>query len=412
MQKKGLRLLQNVVNLYGKVASMDFIDAVDDAEFRSSLRTWLEKIVPTIDEMPERLEDRLEVWKPWQKKLYEQGYAGLSWPKEFGGRGASVLQQAIYYEECDRINAPPRLDFISMGFAGPTLIEHGTEAQKKRFLGPILKGDELWCQLFSEPGAGSDLASLKTIAKKDVNGWRITGQKVWTSAAQIADYAILLARTGGGERHKGISYFIVPMNSKGITVRPLEHMLGVAEFNEVFLDDVYLSDDMLVGPVDGGWKVTMSTLGYERVTIAVGRVNTLRLMDELMMLIQTSKDSEGHPLGEDPYIRQTIAKLYSRMTLQRLTGKRILSGMAEGGPPGAEASTAKLFATPLVEDIADYALSLMGLAGQEDPVNSDNSEQAKWHRLANQARGSSIAGGTSFVQKNILSERVLGLPRK
>ncbi|MBR9909248.1 MAG: acyl-CoA dehydrogenase [Gammaproteobacteria bacterium] len=389
---------------------MDFVDAPEDAEFRSALRSWLEEVIPALPAMPERLEDRPGVWKPWQKMLYDNGYAGLSWPKEYGGRGASIMQQAIYYEECDRANAPLRLDFISMGFAGPTIIEHGSDEQKQRFLDPILKGEELWCQLFSEPGAGSDLAALKTVAKRDGDGWRVTGQKVWTSAAQIADYAILLARTGGGPRHKGITYFLLPMNAEGIEVRPLPHMLGVAEFNEVFLDDVYIPDNMRVGPVDGGWGVAMSTLGYERVTIAVGRVNTLRCMDELMALVRSSVDDDGKPVGSDTYVRQQVAKLYSRMVLQRLTGKRILSGMAAGAP-GAEASTAKLFATPLVEDIADYALSLYGLAGQEDPAHATIDEQAKWHRLANQARGSSIAGGTTFVQRNILSERVLGLPK-
>lgn len=389
---------------------MDFIDAPEDAEFRLALRSWLEKIIPTLPPMPERLEDRPAIWKPWQKMLYDKGYAGISWPKEYGGRGASIMQQAIYYEECDRANAPPRLDFISMGFAGPTIIEHGSDEQKHRFLDPILKGEELWCQLFSEPGAGSDLASLKTVAKRDGDGWRVTGQKVWTSAAQVADFAILLARTGGGPRHKGITYFLLPMDSEGIDVRPLPHMLGVAEFNEVFLDDVYIPDNMRVGSVDGGWGVAMSTLGYERVTIAVGRVNTLRCMDELMELVRNSVDSDGKALGSDTYTRQEVAKLYSRMVLQRLTGKRILSGMAEGAP-GAEASTAKLFSTPLVEDIADYALSVYGLAGQEDPSQSAIENQAKWHRLANQARGSSIAGGTTFVQRNILSERVLGLPK-
>jgi alkylation response protein AidB-like acyl-CoA dehydrogenase len=389
---------------------MDFFDTAEDAAFRLELRQWLEATIPTLPSMPDRLEDRVGVWKPWQKMLYDAGYAGLSWPKEYGGCGATVMQQAIYYEECDRANAPPRLDFISVGFAGPTIIEHGTKDQKQRFLDPILRGEELWCQLFSEPGAGSDLASLKTRAKRDGDGWRITGQKVWTSAAQVADYAILLARTDGGPRHKGITYFLVPMNAEGIEVRPLPHMLGVAEFNEVFLDNVYVPDALRVGPVDGGWGVAMSTLGYERVTIAVGRVNTLKCMNELIELVRNSQDCEGKPLGTDPCVRQEVAKLYSRMVLQRLTGKRILSGMATGAP-GAEASTAKLFATPLVEDIADFALSVYGLVGQEDPACATMEEQAKWHRLANQARGSSIAGGTTFVQRNILAERVLGLPK-
>ena len=389
---------------------MDFFDSPEDAAFRQELISWLEEVVPTLGPVPEKLEEKVAWWRLWQKMLYDNNYAGMSWPIEYGGQGADVLQQAIYVEECDRAGAPERLDAIGGGFAGPTIIEHGTDEQKKRFIEPILKGKELWCQLFSEPGAGSDLASLKTSATREGEGWRINGQKVWTSYAQIASYAILLARTGEGPRHKGITFFLVPMDSEGISIRPLAQMIGSSTFNEVFLDDVYIPDSLRVGEVDCGWKVAMSTMGHERVTIATGRVNTLLLFDELTSLVRESTDAEGLPLGEDPCVRQEVAKLYSRMALQRLTGKRILSGMQEGGAPGPEASTAKLFCAPLVEDMCDYALSLMGLAGQAEP-SQKNPAQKKWMRLAYQARGTSIAGGTTFIQRNILSERVLGLPR-
>lgn len=389
---------------------MDFRDAPVDAIFREELRTWLEREVPGLGQAPDRLEERVEWWRPWQRRLHDAGYAGLAWPREYGGRGASVLQQAIFYEECDRAGAPDRLDVISAGFAGPTLIEHGTSTQKNRFLDRILTGEDLWCQLFSEPGAGSDLASLTTRAVRDGGGWRIHGQKVWTSAAQVAEYAILLARTGEGERHRGISFFILPMRQSGVEVRPLRQMLGGAEFNEVFLDGAYVPDELLVGPLGGGWKVAMSTLGYERAAIATGRVNTLRLLKELIALVKNTKDPDGRALGQDAFIRQKVAELYGRMTLQRITGKRILSTLAEGGAPGPEASTAKLFITPLVEDICDFALSVIGIEGQEEPNDADPA-RARWLRLAYQARGTSIAGGTTFIQRNILAERVLGMKR-
>lgn len=389
---------------------MDFRDAPEDARFREGVRAWLEAEVPRLGPAPHALEERVQWWRPWQRRLHAAGYAGLSWPSDYGGRGASVLQQAIFFEECDRVGAPERLDAIGAGFAGPTLIDYGTDAQKKRFLGRILTGEDLWCQLFSEPGAGSDLAALKTRAVPDGDGWRIEGQKVWTSGAQIADYAILLARTGEGERHRGLSYFVLPMRQPGVRVRPLRQMLGGAEFNEVFLDGARVPGDLLVGELGAGWKVAMSTLGYERVTIATGRVNTLRLLDDLIGLVRESRDSGGAPLGRDGAVRQRVAELYARMALQRLTGKRILSNMAAGDAPGAEASTAKLFTTPLVEEVCDFALSLIGLEGQQEPADVPPG-RARWLRLAYQGRGTSIAGGTTFVQRNILAERVLGLPR-
>lgn len=388
---------------------MDFRDTEENAKFRSDLRTWLRGKVDALGAIPDSYEDRLRWWRPWQQRLHEAGYTGLSWPSEYGGRAAGAIQQAIFYEECERAGAPERLDVIGSGFAGPTLIEHGTDEQKQRFLNPILVGEELWCQLFSEPGAGSDLAALKTRAEKVDGGWKIYGQKVWTSLAQISDCAILLARTSDAPKHKGISFFILPMKQEGVSVRPLPNMIGVSGFNEVFLDGAFVPDNYLVGELNKGWRVAMSTLGYERVAIATGRVNTLQLINELIELASTLVDDEGEALIKDPMVRQTIAKFYSCVVLQRLTGKRILSGL-EKGSPGPEASTAKLFTTPLVEEICDYALELMGVAGLQVP-DKNNPLQSKLVRLAYQARGTSIAGGTSFIQKNILAERVLGLPK-
>lgn len=388
---------------------MDFRDSPEDLVFREELRAWLRQVVPTLGTEPETLEERLPWWREWQKKLRAAGYAGLSWPREYGGGGASVLRQVIFTEECDDAGCPDRLNNLGEGLVGPTLIDFGSESQKSRLLAPILTGENVWCQLFSEPGAGSDLAALRTRAIRDGNGWRINGQKVWTSRASIADFGILLARTGEGARHRGITYFLLDMERPGVRIRPLVHMLGGSEFNEVFLDDVWIEDDMVVGPVDNGWRIAMATLGYERVALAVGRVNTRQAMNDILALVRTGRDALGKPLSSDPVIRQRVAELYARTALQRLTGKRILSGMAMGEPPGPEASTAKLFMTALVEELADFALSTFGLGGQEEP--KDAAKSGQWLRLAYQARGTSIAGGSTFIQRNILAERVLGLPR-
>ena len=321
------------------------------------------------------------------------------------------MQQAIFLEEYDRSGAPDRLNMLGEGLAGPTIIDFGTDEQRERFLRTILTGDHVWCQLFSEPGAGSDLAALEARAERDDGGWRVSGQKVWTSRAQIAEYGMLLARTGG-PRHGGLTYFVLPMDAEGVTIRPLRHMLGEAEFNEVFLDEVFLPDDLVVGEVDGGWKVAMATLGYERVVLATGRVNMQRLLDDLIEAVR-AQERDGRPLGEDPLVRRRLADLYARTRVYRLNGMRALSSMA-AGTPGPASSLGKLMSAPLLEDLADFAVEQHGLEGQLEPDAAEDEEEtdaARWLRLAYQARGTSIAGGTTFIQRNIVAERVLGLPR-
>src|ERR1700730_13301255 len=290
---------------------MDFRDSPDDAAYRASVRAWLNDAVAALPGAePATIAERLGYWRPFQKQLHAAGYAGLSWPKRYGGQEASLVQQAIFLEEYDGAGAPDRINVLGEGLAGPTIIDFGSEEQRARFLRPILDGDHIWCQLFSEPAAGSDLAALEARAERDGDGWRISGQKVWTSRAQIADYGMLLARTGG-PRHAGITYFILPMDQPGVTVRPLRHILGEAEFNEVFLDRAYVPDELMLGPVDGGWKIAMATLSYERVVLATGRVNMQRLFDDLLQSVRCG-ERDGRPLGEDPYVRSTIADLYAR----------------------------------------------------------------------------------------------------
>jgi alkylation response protein AidB-like acyl-CoA dehydrogenase len=390
---------------------VDLSDLPEEAAFRARLREWMP---PALDRLawpePVELLARRPFWQQWQRALYDAGLAGLSWPPEYGGAGLGANLRAVFTEECDRLGAPERLNIIGEDFAGPTLVDFGSPAQKERFLRPILTGDDIWCQLFSEPGAGSDLASLRTRATRVEGGWRIDGQKIWTSRAQLATHAILLARTGGGERHRGITFFVLPMDSPGVTVRPLAHMLGEAEFNEVFLDDVFVADDLVVGAVDGGWKVAMGTLAHERVAIATGRVNTRRAVEAIVERIRTATDEEGRPLGADPTVRRTVADLYGRALVHQAISGRVVTLATEGGPPGPVTSIGKLFFCPLVEDLADFALSLEPMGGQLAGDDPDR-EPDRWLRLAYQARGTAIAGGSTFIQRNIVAERILGMPR-
>src|SRR5271156_845045 len=396
---------------------MEVKDSPEDAEFRVQAREWLEDTMLQLGGVePARLEDKLDYWRTWQGFLFHAGYAGLSWPKQYGGGGADAKLRAVFNEELDRAGAPERLNIIGEDFAGPTIIEFGTPAQQRRYLRPILTGEEIWCQLFSEPEAGSDLASLRTTATKVDGGWHIQGQKIWTSRAQLASHAILLARTGGGPRHRGITYFLLAMNSPGVEVRPLAHMLGEAEFNEVFLDGVFIPDADVVGEVDGGWKVAMRNLAFERGAIATGRVNTTGAVNDLIRQISTITTDDGTPLGTDPLVRQRIADLYGRALVHYLIGQRGITGAAGDGPPGPGTSIGELFFCPLVEDIADFGLELDEMGGQftlaekgaPDPSPAD---RERWLRLAYQARGTAIAGGSTFIQRNIVAERILGMPK-
>ncbi|MBH0118743.1 acyl-CoA dehydrogenase family protein [Rhodococcus sp. NPDC003382] len=390
---------------------MELADSPDEARFRAEVREWAEAAVATLPwPEPVDLVDKVPFWQQWQRLLFDAGYGGMSWPKEYGGQAADPIRKAIFTEEMDRVGAPERLNTIGEDFAGPTIIDFGTPAQKERFLRPILTGEEIWCQLFSEPEAGSDLASLRTKATKVDGGWKINGQKIWTSRAHIAAHAILLARTGGGPRHKGITFFLVPMDSEGITVRPLAHMLGEAEFNEVFLDDVFIPDDLVVGDVDGGWKVAMGTLAYERVAIATGRVNTKRAVDDIVGDIAGMTDESGRPLGADPVIRQKVADLYGRALVHYLIGQRVITLAANDGPPGPVTSIGKLYFCPLVEELADFRLSLEPAGGQF-ALDDEQQRTSRWLRLAYQARGTAIAGGSTFIQRNIVAERMLEMPR-
>ncbi len=391
---------------------MDLSDAPDEAQFRHSLGTWLEKSLP---ELPWPEHPKTTEPAAFRGAQYDRGLAWVHFPEGFGGLNLPPIVQ----RHIDRrlreagARAPHGTLFFGLSLAGPTVVTHGSDDLRRRALRPMFTGEEIWCQLFSEPDSGSDLASLRTKATKVEGGWRIQGQKIWTSRAQLAAHAILLARTGGGPRHKGITYFLLPMDSEGVTVRPLLHMLGEAEFNEVFLDDVFLPDDAVVGEVDGGWAVAMGTLAFERVAIATGRVNTTKAVDDLVAEIRLMTDDAGRPLGADPHVRQRVADLWARALVHHTISQRVISGAVAAGPPGPVTSIGKLYFCPLVEDLADFRLSLEPLAGQFglDDTSQEAASARRWLRLANQARGTAIAGGSTFIQRNIVAERVLGMPR-
>lgn len=371
-----------------------------EAQFQQRLTEWLDRV-----ELPEGLRDYgatptgedVPAGRAWQRALVDGGWAALSWPEPYGA-GATVAEQAIFAETLARRHLPRQLSFVSMELAGPILISFGTEQQKKTLLEPLRRGDEVWCQLFSEPGAGSDLAAISTKAVGSDGGWRVSGQKVWTSGAHYAQYGLLLARTDSAqERHRGLSCFAVPMDRPGIEVRPILQMDGESKFNEVFLDDVAVGPDDLLGEVGGGWAVAMSILGRER-----------RMLGSLAIGLSTSltdlrSAAEQRGIDDVPF-RRRWAALFSRVQLLRWTWFRLLSSATDSATD-PRMSVLKLTSSELQQEVASFGADtlgrdfLVGTAGEP------------WRHAFLASHGATLAGGTSEVQRNILGERVLGLPR-
>ncbi len=383
---------------------MDFADSPDDARFRAALRAWLAANKPArAERVPHdaaSLADEFAFLKTWQRRLFDAGYVGLLWPREYGGHGAPPVRQAILNEELARARAPQLLNRVGINNAGPTLIAHGTDAQKARLLPPILSGDEMWCQLFSEPGAGSDLAAVRTRAEREGDHFRVSGQKVWTSYAQLSRWAILLARTdSAAPKHKGLTYFILDMQSPGITIRPLTQATGSTEFSEVFLEDVLVPATDMVGHVNAGWEIAMTTLAHERGTGFAFKEQVLQriALDDVIAL------ARSRARGHDPVVRQEIARRHIDVEVMRLLNCRTLTRLAQGLEPGPESSLVKLFWATLTQRIQELALAIEG----PDATRADApfAQAYLWSRV------SSIAGGTSEVQANIIAQRILGMPR-
>ncbi len=379
-------------------------DTPEQAAHRAEVRSWLDEhsAEAPVLQGPRALEDEdqiLAARRAWQGKLAEGGLAGVTWPKDFGGQGLGPIEQVICSQEIARAKVPGILDAIGVGMLGPTIIAHGAEEQKARYLGSMLHGDEVWCQLFSEPAAGSDLAAVQTRARLQDDGtWQLNGQKVWTTNAQFASYGLLLARTDADvPKHKGLTMFIVPMNAEGVTVRGLRQISGEAEFNEVFFDDVALDADAAVGGVGNGWGTALTTLMFERVTIGLGGegmgYSSLRFAAAIAGDEHARRDSE---------VRHELGEISSELLAVRFTGYRTLTALQKGQIPGPEAGLAKVTIVSGAIRAGDLISDVLG----PDAL----AEDSEWAYMISFLPGLKSAGGTEEILRNTIGERVLGLP--
>ena len=383
------------------IAPVDFRDTPEEARFRDEVRSWLDANLP--DELrghgggAARF-DGPEV-RAWSRALYDGGWVGISWPEEYGGRGLSPRFQAIYLEEEARAEGPPHIGVIGLGMAGPTIITRGTEAQKARYLQPLLAAEEIWCQGFSEPGAGSDLAGVRTSARLEDDRFVLDGQKVWSSYAHIADFCILLARSDPtSERHAGLTYVIVDMHAPGADVRPLRQITGESEFNEIFLSGVEVPLDNVIGDVGGGWDVAMTTLLHERGTLGFALVARLEVQVQKLLALAVDR-------GATPTQREAIAREWIHLQALRVTAYRSLSALERTGIPGPEGSILKLQWSEANQRVTKLALELLG------PEAQIVENGGYWQHQQLRSRGNTIEAGTSEILSNIIAERVLGLPR-
>lgn len=393
---------------------MDFALLPDEVRFRDDLRAWLQENVPQ-GGGPGQVRgsrDVLEALRRWQQQVYEAGYAGVSWPVEYGGRGGTLMQQMIVNEEMALAKAPDLINAIGLFMAGPTIIAHGTTEQRHRYLRPLLRADEIWCQGFSEPNSGSDLASLRTRAVLDGDDFVINGQKVWTSWAHVADWCILLTRSDSGEdAHAGLTYIIVDMHSPGVEVKPLRQLTNDAEFNEIYFTDVRVPRGNALGGIGEGWRVAMTTLMHERASLGVGlQIRSRISLDDLCRLAR-STPANGGSRADDPVLRQRIAQLCIEVEAMKLNGYRGLTQMLKGEQPGPEGSINKLMWSELNQRIQEVALEVMGPYGALAEGEERAPARGRWSYAFLRSRANSIEGGTSEVLRNILAERVLGLPR-
>ncbi len=377
---------------------MDLTLTEEEAAFRDEVREWLEANHPG-EEPRSGTDEWIEFATDWQRTLHAGGWAGISWPAEYGGRGASLIEQAIFGEEMGRAKAPRPANVLGLVMGGPVVIAHGTTEQKERYLEPILSAEEIWCQGFSEPEAGSDLASLKTRAVKDDGGWLITGQKVWTSFAQYAKWCMLVARTDPeAPKHKGLTYFLLDMEQDEVEIRPLRQITGEAEFNELFFEGAWIPDENVVGGVGNGWNVAITTLMNERA--GLGASAALGLRTGLAELIEMVNEAG---LGDHPGVREHVAKLQIGIEALRLGALRTLTATMKTGIPGPEGSISKWEWADLNQDMTAFATDVLGVEGL--------AWGEEWSHRFLRSQANSIEGGTTDVLKNIVAERVLGLPR-
>jgi alkylation response protein AidB-like acyl-CoA dehydrogenase len=378
---------------------MDLTLSENELAFRDELRAWLAEHNPGAEPGDESTNRGFEWRRRWQRMLHEGGWAAVHWPQEYGGRGATLVESAIFGEELTRAKLPLPVNELGLMMGGPTLMVHGTPEQKERYLPPILSADEIWCQGFSEPGAGSDFAALQTRAVKSNGGWKVTGQKVWTSLAHHAKWCMLVARTDpNAPKHEGLTYFLLDMEQDGVEVRPLKQITGEAEFNELFFEDAYIADENVIGDVNNGWAVAITTLMNERAGIGFRRtVESKQSIDEL------TEHARQRGLLDDPYVLDRLGELYARAEVLRLTSYRGLTAQMQHGSPGPEGSLPKWMWSDVGQATTELAGELLGPGAYDT--------HSPWAYRLLRARGASIAGGTTEILKNIIAERVLGLPR-
>jgi alkylation response protein AidB-like acyl-CoA dehydrogenase len=393
---------------------MDLNLTREELAFRDEFRAWLVANAPkdwsSWRERP--LEESFPYLRAWQRKLHEGGWAAASWPKEYGGRSASLMQQAIFWEEMARVEAPPMANALGLGLIGPTIIAYGTDAQKKRFIPKILSAEEIWCQGFSEPNAGSDLASLQTEARLDGDHYTVNGQKVWTSYGWVGDWCELVVRSDReAAKHKGLTVLLVNMKSAGVEVRPLRQMTGEREFNELFFRDVRVPVENVLGKVNDGWNVAVSTLMYERGSYGARLHLIFRRNISRLIQIARVTPRNGRTAADDPLIRQKLAQCFAEIEIMRLNQLRAFSRITATGVPGPEGSIQKIFWSELNQRVQQLAQEIMGPYGQLLATDPQAIDKGVWSYGYLRTRGNTIEAGTSEVQRNIIGHFVLGLPR-
>ena len=386
---------------------MDFNDTPEEARFREESSAWLAENAPTDDTF--RTMSPLEQAKVWQKRKYDDGWACIGWAPEFGGRGASAIEEVIWRQEESQYDLPANFFLIGQGMIGPTLMAWASDQDKARFLPPLASGEEVWCQLFSEPAGGSDLAALRTRAERDGDDWVINGQKIWTSGAHYSDYGVIVVRTDPSvPKHKGLSYFYVDMKAPGVEIKPIKQLTGDSDFNEVYFTDVRVSDSQRLGEIGQGWQVSLTTLMNERAAIG----GSFGQMDvSLAMSVAAEVEIDGRPALEDAAVRARIADWYVQEAGLKYTGYRSLTALSRGALPGPENSIGKLVGAPKMQAMSSYLMDLLDASG----AIADEALAAKAgiiQRAYMGAPGLRIAGGTDEIMANIIAERVLGLPQE
>lgn len=392
---------------------MDFTFTPEQETFRHELCSWLASHVPPDSERLRHLQPQaspadLRFLKDWQKTVYKGGWAGISWPKEYGGRGASLVERMIFDEEMAAHKAPGLMNVLGLEIVGPTIITHGSQAQKQRYLANILSGEEVWSQGYSEPSSGSDLGSLQTQAEEEGDAFVVNGQKVWTSLANYADWCLLLVRTNpNAPKHQGLSALLVNMKSPGISIRPLRTMTGESEFNELFLEDVRVPKAQLLGEKDHGWQVIITSLMFERQGLGFYFTFAMqRACRDLQHTVQ-GEARYGEPLRDSPTVRQRMAQAYIDSEVLKLNNYRALTTLLRGAPPGAEGSIAKLHWAESNQRLQELAVDIQGPYAQI----SNEGNRAYWQYGFIRSKANTIEGGTSEILRNIIAERVLEMPK-